>query len=211
MVLQRCTGPPERTSQRRARYVRREELVPACGTTTAAVEYSMHQLRIYDYLTRARGRVFDAVRPLGAAAHAREFQIGLGSLGRTLTHLMICEWAYIERMQGRALPPYETWPIQDEMPPPFDVIESTWTKQAEHTRAAIEGVRDWSKTIEFRSAGDGPPLLVTASFADVITQMVVHEVHHRAQIVYMLRQLNATVPDLDFGAMTFDRRPAGQD
>ena len=32
----------------------------------------------------------------------RVFPIGLNTVGRTLTHIMICEWAYLERLRGRA-------------------------------------------------------------------------------------------------------------
>ena len=62
----------------------------------------MEPLKIYDYLTLARQRIFDWTRPLSAEQYTQEFPIGLGSLARTLTHVMICEWAYVERILGRA-------------------------------------------------------------------------------------------------------------
>ena len=46
----------------------------------------MEPLKTYDYLTRARQRVFEWVRPLGPEQYAREFPIGRGTLARTLTH-----------------------------------------------------------------------------------------------------------------------------
>jgi len=169
----------------------------------------MDPLRIYDYLTRARQRVLDAARPLTAEQHAREFPIGPGTLGRTLTHIMICESAYVRRMQGREVPPYDQWPIRDEAPPPFAELEAAWAAQADETRAALAAVRDWSAPIEFRRNGEGGrPIIVTASAADLFTQLALHEVHHRAQAMNMLRHLGVTLDDIDFNAMMYHRRPA---
>ncbi|MCI0364217.1 MAG: DinB family protein [Phycisphaerales bacterium] len=98
----------------------------------------MDSLKIYDYLTKARERVFEAVRSAVAESPEvwrREFSIGLKTLGSTLTHMMIVEWSYVQRIQGRTMPPYEQWPIQDEHPPAFEVIEKTWRQQAPQTRA----------------------------------------------------------------------------
>lgn len=168
----------------------------------------MNPLRIHDYLVLARGKVFDVVRSLTAEQYLQQFSIGLNSVGRTLTHTMICEWAYIQRMQGFDLPPYETWPIQDEKPPPFSVIEETWTKQAVDTRAAVEAVSDWDANIEYPTDRDGRRQIVTASKFDIVTQLAFHELHHRAQVMYMLRELGRPVEDLDFNAMMYTRRDA---
>ena len=166
----------------------------------------MEPLKIYDYLTLARQRIFDWVRPLSREQYTREFPIGLGSLARTLTHVMICEWAYVERIQGRDLPPYETWPIQDEQPPPFATLESTWTEQARQTRASLAVVRDWNAEIEYRSMAIHRPAIITASVADLFTQLTLHEVHHRAQAMNMLRQLGTKLDDIDFNALMYQRR-----
>src|SRR5688572_20570591 len=98
----------------------------------------MNPVKIYDYLTKARDKVFDAVRPLSPEEYGREFPFGLKTFGSTLTHTMIVEWSYIERMQRHDLPPYHTWPIQDEKPPSFEVIERTWREQAPRTRGIIQ-------------------------------------------------------------------------
>ena len=167
---------------------------------------TMEPLRIHDYLTIARQKIFDCTRPLNAEQYAQEFPIGLGTLARTLTHIMICEWAYVQRIQGRDFPPYEEWPIQDEKPPPFTVLEPTWIEQAKDTRTALRAVGDWSKELEYRVTRDDRPMIVTASLADLFTQLVLHEVHHRAQAMNMLRRLGVPVQDLDFNALMYKRR-----
>jgi uncharacterized damage-inducible protein DinB len=173
----------------------------------------MNPLRIYEYLETARAKVFDAVRPLSAEQYGRAFPIGLGSLARTLTHIMICEFAYVERIQGRDLKPYATWPIQDEKPPAFAVLESAWRDQANATREALAAVPDWSKEIEYRVSPESSsaklPMIITATCGDLATQMVMHEIHHRAQALFMLRQLGTkVVGGIDYNAMMYQRRGA---
>ena len=169
----------------------------------------MDPLRIYDYLTIARQQVLDRVRPLSAEQYARQFPIGPGTLGRTLTHIMISEWYYIQRMQGREGPPYEQWPIRDENPPPLAQLEAAWLEQAAATRAALSAVADWNATLRYRvTDDDGVEIIVTTSPADLVTQLALHEVHHRAQALNMLRQLGVTFDeDIDYNALMYDRQP----
>jgi uncharacterized damage-inducible protein DinB len=172
----------------------------------------MNPLKTYDYLTKARAKLFDGVRPLSPEQYRREFPIGLGSLARTLTHIMICEHAYVERICGRALPPYDQWPIQDEHPPPFEDLESAWREQSRTTRDALAAVRDWSQEIEYlvspEIANVPRPMFVTATYGDIATQIALHEVHHRAQAMFMLRQLGVTLQDLDYNTLMYQRRDA---
>jgi uncharacterized damage-inducible protein DinB len=169
----------------------------------------MQPLKTYDYLTRSRERIFTRVRPLGAADYAREFPIGLGTLGRTLTHVMLCEWTYVERIAGRDLPPYAEFPIQDENPPPFAVLEAEWTAQAARTRAALSEVEDWTAELEYRTVPDiGPRKIVTATYDDLFTQLAFHEIHHRAQAMNILRHLGITVDDIDYNTLMYHSRPA---
>ncbi len=169
----------------------------------------MEPLRIFDYLTLARQRVFEWVRPLSDEQYAREFPIGPGTLGRTLTHIMISEWYYEQRIRQRDVPPYEAWPIRSESPPPFAALEAAWRKQADDTRAALEAVRDWNAELEYRvTTDDGRRMIVTASAAGLFTQLILHEAHHRAQAMNVLRQLGIAVEDLDFTALMFERREA---
>ena len=164
----------------------------------------MEPKKTYDYLTRARQQVFDWVRPLTAEQYAREFPIGLRTLGKTLTHIMISEWYYVQRMQGGAVPPYDQWPIHQESPPPFLTLEAAWMEQAQRTQAAVNAVRDWSTGIEYEVTDDNRrQALVTASPADIFTQLALHEVHHRAQAMAMLRQMGISLSDIDFNTLMY--------
>jgi len=167
----------------------------------------MDPIRTYEYLLVARERVLDKLRQLSEAQYARQFPIGPGTLGKTLTHIMISEWYYIERMEKREVPPYQQWPIRDENPPPFQALEAKWAEQARGTRAALSTARDWDAPIEYEvTTDDGRDLIVTATASGLFTQLVLHEVHHRAQVLNMLRQLGIECGELDFNWMMFQRR-----
>ncbi len=166
----------------------------------------MEPLRTYDYLVLARKRVFEWARPLSADQYGRGFAMGLGSVGKTLTHIMSSEWYYVRRMMKLEVPPQSHWPIRDEQPPEFTALEAAWLEQVGRTRAAIEGMRDWKAEIEYRVEADEGPRIITASAADIFTQLVLHEVHHRAQVLNMLRQLGVKVEDVDFNALMYRRR-----
>lgn len=170
----------------------------------------MNPVRTYTYLVLAREKILDWARPLSAEQHARQFPIGLGSLARTLTHIMICEWFYIRRMQGLEVPPYAEWPVQDETPPPFEVIEREWHAQEQRTRAAIEAVEragEWGKVVTYMAQrDDGRRVEISATKGDIFTQLVLHEVHHRAQAMNILRQLGVHLDDIDYNAMMYTRR-----
>jgi uncharacterized damage-inducible protein DinB len=166
----------------------------------------MDPLKVYEYLMLARGRVFAWVRPLSEEEYGRAFPIGLGSLGRTLTHILICEYAYVLRIEGEEVPPYEQFPFQDETPPPFAVLEAGWCEQAARTRNALSAVSDWNSALEYSVTRGKRPMIVTASPADMFTQLALHEVHHRAQAMNMLRQLGVVLDDIDYNELMFQRR-----
>lgn len=170
----------------------------------------MQPLRTYEYLVKARQRVLDWARPLPVEAHGREFAIGPGTLRRVLTHMLISEWYYVERMLGNAVPEYAKWPIKDETPPMLAEIEAEWAAQAVRTRAALASIRDWDARLQYEVTADlGEHVMITATPADIFTQLALHEVHHRAQAMNMLRQLGVKAEDIDFNTLMYTRTPIG--
>ena len=170
----------------------------------------MDPLKIYDYLMQSRARVMDALRSLTPQQYQRKFTFGLKTFGSTLAHLMVSEWYYIERLEGREVPHYNTWPIKYEDPPAFDVIERTWCAQATDVRASIAREHHWARTISWLSFPDDTRgnrrYHITCTAGDLITQLALHEVHHRAQMMAMLRELGAPpLQDLDYNALMFER------
>jgi uncharacterized damage-inducible protein DinB len=172
---------------------------------------SAHVLKTFDYLVAARSRLFDQARPFTPRQHAQVFEIGLGSLLRTMSHIMICEWYYVQRMQGNAIPPYDRWPIRDEEPPAMPVIEAAWVAQSPQMRRALEQMAsadDWFAPKPFDGSDEQDrPRRAMVSNADTFTQLVLHEVHHRAQAMNMLRHLGVAAEDLDYNELAYAWEP----
>ncbi len=167
---------------------------------------------VYDVLSQARQKLFDWIRPLSQDQYAQKFPFGLGTLRATMTEMARVEWLYGRRLQqpGAPLPPREQWPISEERQPAFRELEAIWTDQAARTRALLAGITDWSATIEYRIgqpfAPPGKTIVVNAMKGDLAMQMCMHEVHHRAQAMAMLRQLGVAAQNLDYGTFAFKRR-----
>lgn len=162
-----------------------------------------HALKTYGYLTTARERLFTQARSLTPRQHAEVFPIGLGSLLRTFAHILGAEWYYIQRLTSAELPPMDQWPINDENPPALPVIESLWHEQAPRTRAAFETIDDWQAEVAYEVSWGEKPRRVIASKADVVTQLVLHEMHHRAQAMNILRHLGIEAEELDYNSMMY--------
>jgi uncharacterized damage-inducible protein DinB len=183
----------------------------------------MEPLKIHAYLTAARERLLDHIRPLSQEQYTHEFPFGLNTLAATLTHIAGCELWHMERMRRGpdwTPPPYEQWPIRDEDPPPLAELESIWRRQAEETRATLasflprerggtgeRGPGAWEREFSYRATRhDGREIILTVSPADIFTQLVVHEVHHRAQAMAMLRQMGVQAENLDPYYLMYKRR-----
>lgn len=166
----------------------------------------MDPLRIYDYLTTARVRVFDWVRPLTAEQYAAEHPIGLGSLARTLHHIQAAEWHYMRRIRGeneplRAVPPEHDTEVGAAGALPFERLEPVWTALAAQTRIDLAAVTDWATARVYHTTWDGKPYAYRASHGDIFAQLALHEVHHRAQALNMLRRLGVQTEDIDYNAL----------
>ncbi len=154
--------------------------------------------RIYDALTQARARLFDWIRPLTQEQYTQQFPFGPRSLRATMVEIAVAEWLYATRLRGETVPPQEDWPLSAERQPTFRDLEAVWTEQAPKTRATLAGITDWDKEIERRVTEGGKTRIVIVTRADAAVQMLMHEVHHRAQAMAMLRQLGVEAQNLDY-------------
>ena len=70
-------------------------------------------------------------------------------------------------------------------------------------------MRDWDEPIVYRvTRDDGRRIIVTATAADIFTQLALHEVHHRAQVMNILTRLGVGVGDIDYNLLMYQRREA---
>ena len=149
----------------------------------------------------ADGHLISAAEELNSDHLDRPFDIGRGSLRRTLYHVVCAEHVWIHRWQGLAETP---WPDEDEKIPPADMrpkLAETWRKRDEFLRTLAPA--DHDRVVRYR---DSFGKLFDAKLGDMILQTCIHSTHHRAQVVNMFRRLGAKPPELDY--MYWVRTPA---
>lgn len=138
-------------------------------------------LRMFDYLAAARGRLLGWVRDLHAerpGAYVQAFPFGLGSIRATLLHVAAAEWAYVERLAGRAFPLSDS-PFTVAALPGFEAFARAWDGQAVRTRAAVGGLHDPARPVEFVSRVGPVPMRARATAGEILLHMALREVHHR--------------------------------
>lgn len=158
----------------------------------------MDFVRVYDIHTEARQRLFGWVRPLSQEQYTRPFPFGFGSLRGTLVEIARAELFLAMRLREEVLPAWEDWPIAEERLPTFPDLETAYAAQATQTRATLAGTEDWNRAVTTQIVRGDKVFTLTAIKADIATQLLLHEVHHRAQAMAMLRQLGVEAQDLDY-------------
>ncbi len=166
---------------------------------------------MYDYLTKARGRLFDWIRPLSQDQYTREFPYALKTVRATVLEMARAEWAYGRRLRGLAVVIGEA-PFTPEKMPTFAEAEAGWRKMEPETRALLAGMTNWDAPVEYRIAPpNAPAVRIRATLGGLMSQLILHEVHHRSQAMSMLKQLGVPAQNLDYGQLMFSRQeePAG--
>lgn len=149
--------------------------------------------RFFSYSDWADERFFNAAASLDAAALARPFEIGPGSIARTLAHLAEVHGWWCDAWNPRAAEA------------PFPSVPADWPLEAYRERFAALAARrnaflagasaeDLQRSVRARSTERRLEFLL----GDTLLQVCLHGTHHRAQLANMLRQLQVTPPRLDF-------------
>jgi uncharacterized damage-inducible protein DinB len=84
---------------------------------------------------------------------------------------------------------------------------AAWSGLTPRTRSALADLGDGSRRIEYVQRNVDPPRRIRATAGGVAAQLFFHEVHHRAQVMAMLRQLGVAAENLDYNALMFERIP----
>jgi uncharacterized damage-inducible protein DinB len=155
-------------------------------------------VRVYDVQRRARRRLFEWVRPLTQAQYTRPFPFGLATVQATLIEIAQTEFYLSTRLAAAPLPPVSEWPIAERLQPAFADLEAVWEPQMDRVRAIFERTTDWDRRITSEIRAPDRVVSVTATKADIATQLLLHDVHHRAQAMAILRQLGVPAQDLDY-------------
>ncbi len=163
----------------------------------------LHPAEAYDYLVVARSKLLDWIRPLAPELYAREFPFGHRSIRATLVHVTSAEWGYVRRLRGELVPPADQRPFARYAGEPFAPLEAAWAAQAEETRRTLQDVRDWAQPLEWVTSVGGRTRRFRTTTGGVALQLLFHEIHHRAQVMAMLRQLGIAAENLDYSVLGF--------
>lgn len=176
----------------------------------------MDFVRVYDVHTKARMKLFDWIRPLSQEQYTREFPFAHRTLRATMIELAMTELWLAMRLREDLMPRpfrWEQMPINETAHDTFPKLEAAWREQTPRTRATLAGITDWDSVVKTVMVGARRVRTLTASKRDIATQLLLHEVHHRAQAMAMLRHLGVAAQDLDYIYFVQDERveslPAG--
>lgn len=156
---------------------------------------------ILTYSDWANRRLLGSAAPLADAALDQPFDIGPGSLRRTLLHIHAGEDVWLRRWKGEAHTP---WPNEKER-----VTIDALAERFAHTRSqrdAFLATLSRADLTRLQPYRDSRGSMFQATLGDMLLQGCIHSIHHRAQAVNILRRLGASPPELDF--MMSVRKPA---
>lgn len=161
----------------------------------------MDFVRVYDVHAQARHKLFDWIRPISQEDYLREFPFAHRTLRATMIELAMTELWLVMRLREEPMPRpfrWEEMPINETSHDTFPKLEAAWRAQAPRTRATLANMTDWDQIVETVMYGRKRMRTLRATRRDIATQLLLHEVHHRAQAMAMLRHLGIAAQDLDF-------------
>ena len=162
----------------------------------------------FDYLLKARSRYLDWVRAQPSEVYTRQFHVGLGSIRTTLIHIAEREWGYAKRLAGTDYG-RDDLPFTEARYPEFEGFAAAWMRQAPATRQALARIDDPRHSIGYLSRLFVPPMRTRTTAGGIAGQLLFHEVHHRAQVMAMLRQAGVAAENLDYSVLVWERTPIG--
>ncbi len=166
----------------------------------------MDFVHFFDYLVNARGKLLTWVREQPPAVYAQVFPFGMGSIRATLVHVAAAEWGYTQRLAGKDYGPGDN-PFTVERFPEFEAFAAAWDRQRPATHQALATLGEPARLIEVVSRMFTPPIRIRTTAAGIAGQLLFHEVHHRAQVMAMLRQVGVKAENLDYSVLMFERIP----
>lgn len=155
-------------------------------------------LRYSDWANRA---VIEAALPLHDDCLDERFDIGRGTLRKTLLHIWGGEAVWLRRWQGEAETPW----VDESESASLATIAQRMRETIDARTTFLAGLTD-ADLARMQIYRDSKGERFQASLGDMLLQGCIHSTHHRAQAVNMLRRLDAGLVELDY--MNRVRQPA---
>lgn len=141
---------------------------------------------LHEYNVWANGRVLDACKALSAEQFTRDLGASFPSVRDTLQHVMLAEWVWTERCQGRSPSGFPGESFAD-----LSALRTRWEAIAAELMARVRGLTpgELERNLEYRNLKGHA---FSTPLREVLLHLANHGTYHRGQVAIMLRQLGAT-------------------
>lgn len=146
----------------------------------------------FAYSDWASGLVLDAAAGLSDAALDRRFDIGLGSIRRTLLHLQAADQNWLENWTQGSKPGFHELPKETSI----TELREQWSRSMAGRNEYLSRQSDESLMKEI-PAQPAEGIRLYFRLGESMLQLCVHATLHRSQIVNMLRHSGVTIGTLD--------------
>ena len=148
---------------------------------------------MFQYSDWADGRLLKAAASLSDDRLSASFDMGRGTLRKTLVHLWAGHDVWLARWQGKTDTP---WPDEDK-PVTIASLREQFLRTHRVRRDFIESLTsaELGRSLTYLDSLGG---IFGATLGQMMIQGANHATHHRAQAVNMLRRVDAGLIELDY-------------
>lgn len=150
---------------------------------------------LFDYHYWARDQQLKACASLSQEQFLKPLGNSFPSARDTLAHMVIAEWAWLERWNGRT--PEEA-PSFEECTS-VDAVAERWRATEEDMRSYLAGINLLKLGQKF-SYSNSKGKQLTFELWQTLYHLLNHQSYHRGQVTTLLRQLGAQPPPVDFAS-----------
>jgi uncharacterized damage-inducible protein DinB len=152
---------------------------------------------LYEFNCWARDRQFQACAALTSEQFLRSMGNSYISVRDTWAHLLVAEWVWLERWQGRSPGRTEAGPFGAEKFPTLESIRVAWVPIEKGVREFLRACpeENLSRPLPYTNM-QGEVWIYT--LWRVLFHVLNHQTYHRGQITTLLRQLGAAPVQTDY-------------
>ncbi|MEE8170416.1 MAG: DinB family protein [Phycisphaerae bacterium] len=155
--------------------------------------------RYYRYSDAATDRLMNIATGLRDDALDRAFEMGLGSLRRTMLHIRDAECGWLKNWTEGSTPGFETLPDTTDLAELNELFAVT--RERRETFFSATAADDLQRPIV---AQPREGMMLRFRLGEVMLHVCTHGTHHRAQAVNMLRHVGAEAPALDYVVLMYE-------
>jgi len=147
---------------------------------------------LYDYGYWANNKLFQLLSQLTVEQFVQPVAGSYGSIRNTMVHALSAEWGWLDRCGGPERGPR----LNADDFPTVESLREAWEKVEEYVRGFLSALRDedLSRDIEFTI---GTSDKRTVQLGHLMQHAAAHGVHHRGQVMLLLRVLGYEPGNID--------------